>query len=175
MNIYKIAKELMHKHNLHDWSFEIFESTKKRTGGIKANALGMCIYHEKVIAIIDAVAYSRSEEYVRSLILHEIAHALAGSGNGHNEVWQRIATEIGSKHVTPLVSRIEFLNHKNTIRNCTHPTVWKFMKYFPNTDDLTFELTRKYGKSTKYWYDEYLKIVKFQERSKKRKKSETKQ
>ncbi|AFC21883.1 hypothetical protein GAP32_430 [Cronobacter phage vB_CsaM_GAP32] len=174
MNIYKIAKELMNKHNLQDWSFEIYESSNKRVPGT-TNTIGMCIYHEKVIAILEAVAYSRSEEYVRSLILHEIAHALAGHENGHNEVWQKIAIEIGSKHITSCANMIEFLNHKNTIRNCTHPYVWKFMKYFSNTDELVFNLNRIHGKSTQYWYNEYLRILKFQERLKKRKKIETNQ
>lgn len=31
------------------------------------------------------------------IILHEIAHALAGVGNGHNYVWQKWCHEIGAK------------------------------------------------------------------------------
>ncbi len=32
---------------------------------------------------------------VKNTILHEIAHALVGNGNGHNWVWQQKALEIG--------------------------------------------------------------------------------
>lgn len=37
------------------------------------------------------------EPVVRDVILHEIAHAIAGIENGHNHVWQAACRKVGAK------------------------------------------------------------------------------
>ena len=36
---------------------------------------------------------------IENTILHEIAHAIAGNENGHNEYWKSIAKELGVKNI----------------------------------------------------------------------------
>jgi predicted SprT family Zn-dependent metalloprotease len=89
MNLFKaeqLAKELMHKHNLRGWSFR-FDNARRR--------FGRCSYSRKLITLSSALVAINDEAKVKDTILHEIAHALVGSGHGHDWVWKTKAIEIG--------------------------------------------------------------------------------
>lgn len=83
-----LATKLMNEHGLiaSGWRFE-FDNAKRR--------FGVCRYRRKVVGLSLPLVKLNSEAQVRDTILHEIAHALVGSGHGHGHVWKRKAIEIG--------------------------------------------------------------------------------
>lgn len=82
----KLALSLMTEHGLMGWRFE-FNNRKQ--------AYGLCSYRRRKIELSKHLTAVVDEDAVRNTILHEIAHALVGSGHGHDYVWQRKALEIG--------------------------------------------------------------------------------
>lgn len=84
----ELAVSLMDKHSLLDkgWYFE-YDNAKRR--------FGCCYYYQRKITLSSVLCELNEEKDVRDVILHEIAHALVGSGHGHNRVWQKKAIEIG--------------------------------------------------------------------------------
>jgi predicted SprT family Zn-dependent metalloprotease len=84
----KLANDLMTEHELIKlgWRFE-FDNAKRR--------FGCCNYTLKLITLSKSLTELNDEARVKNTILHEIAHALVGSGNGHNHVWRKKALEIG--------------------------------------------------------------------------------
>lgn len=84
----KLARSLMDKHKLFDrgWGFEFDRAVKR---------FGCCNYRTKTISLSQHLVQLNDEQQVTDTVLHEIAHALVGSGQGHNRVWQRKAIEIG--------------------------------------------------------------------------------
>jgi len=86
----QLAIELMSEHGLLDngWSFQ-FDTAKRR--------FGVCKYRSQVIGLSKPLTAANEEAAVRDTILHEIAHALVGVGQGHNEVWKAKCREIGCK------------------------------------------------------------------------------
>ena len=81
-----LARELMEKHKLDGWKLKFDESKSH---------LGQCRYSEKSIYLSYPYVEINDEKIIRNTILHEIAHALAGSGHGHNRIWRTIARHIG--------------------------------------------------------------------------------
>jgi predicted SprT family Zn-dependent metalloprotease len=81
-----LAIELMKKHDLFNWSFAF--NNRKRS-------FGVCNYTRKTIFLSKVLTPEITEDEARNTILHEIAHALVGSGHNHDYVWQRKAIEIG--------------------------------------------------------------------------------
>jgi predicted SprT family Zn-dependent metalloprotease len=84
-----MALQLMARHGLHGWAFR-FNRWKQ--------AMGLCIYSRKTIELsIYFVERDNPVEEIRDTILHEIAHALAGHGHGHDKVWKRKCMDIGAR------------------------------------------------------------------------------
>ncbi|MEY4571503.1 MAG: hypothetical protein RLZ10_714 [Bacteroidota bacterium] len=83
-----LAQNLMNYHGISNmgWRFK-FDSAKRR--------FGCCKYRSKTITLSMYLTELNSADEVKNTILHEIAHALVGVGNGHNEVWKSKAKEIG--------------------------------------------------------------------------------
>lgn len=83
-----MAVKLMGTHGLIDkgWTFS-FDNAKKR--------YGCCRYSRKSISLSSPLTEIREKENVKNTILHEIAHALVGSGHNHDSVWKTKAMEIG--------------------------------------------------------------------------------
>lgn len=83
------AYELMSEHGLLDegWTFRI--SNTKRF-------VGRCFYQRKIIEYSKWFLESPPEE-IRDVLLHEIAHALAGSAAGHGPEWKVVAARIGAR------------------------------------------------------------------------------
>lgn len=83
----KLADELIAKHlPERGWYFE-FDLARRR--------FGCTHYGTKQITLSKVLTKLNDEERVRNTILHEIAHVLAGKGNGHNYKWTSKALEIG--------------------------------------------------------------------------------
>ncbi|MCC7476354.1 MAG: SprT-like domain-containing protein [Pirellulales bacterium] len=82
-----LAKAMMKQHGLLPaWSFH-FDNSKVR--------FGLCNYSRRIISLSRHLVAANPSEKVRETILHEIAHALAPRGAGHNAEWRAIALSIG--------------------------------------------------------------------------------
>lgn len=81
----ELANELLTKHNLTDWTFQFDESVRR---------FGVCRYKPKVISMSWRLVSLNTEQRVKRIILHEIAHALCPKEH-HNWKWQAKLLEIG--------------------------------------------------------------------------------
>ncbi|MBO1902338.1 SprT-like domain-containing protein [Leucobacter weissii] len=68
------------------WSFD-FDRARRRAG--------LCNYTERRITVSRHLAARFDDDEIHQVLLHEVAHALAGSAAGHGRDWKRIAAEIG--------------------------------------------------------------------------------
>lgn len=84
----KIANELMAEHGLtaKGWHFA-FDTAVRR--------FGACHYSSKKITLSQKLTTLNDEARIRTTLLHEIAHALAGYKAHHNATWQAICRSIG--------------------------------------------------------------------------------
>jgi len=58
---------------------------------------GHCDFTKRVIALSRPITETNELSEVRDTILHEIAHALAGSRHGHDYAWKTTALAIGAR------------------------------------------------------------------------------
>jgi predicted SprT family Zn-dependent metalloprotease len=86
----QLANDLLREHGLAQkgWTFE-FDQAKRR--------FGVCRYRSKRIGLSQPLTEANHYIEVVDTILHEIAHALVGPGQGHNNVWKRKCMDIGAK------------------------------------------------------------------------------
>ena len=103
------ARELMDRHGLKEWTFRF--SAARRT-------IGLCKEKEKVIQLGRHHAANDPPEQVTDTILHEIAHALAGTAAGHGPAWRKAALSIGA---TPRASKAVDPAKDEAIRNSIRP------------------------------------------------------
>lgn len=82
----RYARQLMDEQGLADWRFE-WDSARTR-GGI-------CRHHIKKISVSRIVAGLNDDAWFIETLLHEIAHAIVGPGNGHNTVWRTTLIRLG--------------------------------------------------------------------------------
>jgi predicted SprT family Zn-dependent metalloprotease len=82
-----LARQLIIDHDLYGWHFEF--SRRKRQ-------FGLCTYGSKKIELSAVLTELNSEEQVRDVILHEIAHARVGPGYGHGPIWKQMAMRLGA-------------------------------------------------------------------------------
>lgn len=81
------AQLLLKQHQLWPhWSFS-FDRAKRRAGA--------CKYRERVISVSQYFVEASSLQEFDQVMLHEIAHAIAGPGAGHGPVWRATARKIG--------------------------------------------------------------------------------
>src|SRR5271156_2803212 len=83
----QLAHRLLELHGLTDWSFAF--NRRKR-------ALGFCRYGIRRIELSTHFVGGHEEPHVRDVILHEIAHALAGESAGHGPRWKATCRQIGA-------------------------------------------------------------------------------
>lgn len=91
MDIYKahrVISEAIDAHGLYEqgWSYKF---------GRAKNQFGLCTYGDKMITISRPLTEMNSEEMLRDVVLHEIAHAIAGHAAGHGPEWRKVAKSIG--------------------------------------------------------------------------------
>jgi len=80
------AQELMVEFGLVEWRAELDKAVRR---------FGACHYSQKMITFSNDLVALNDQACVLDIVLHEIAHALAGPGKGHGPEWKRIARSIG--------------------------------------------------------------------------------
>lgn len=68
------------------WTFG-FDNAKRRAGA--------CNYRDKRITVSRYLAARFEDDEIHQVLLHEVAHALAGHEAAHGPGWKRIARELG--------------------------------------------------------------------------------
>lgn len=84
------AVPVMRAFGLDDW---IFGFTRAR------RTLGVCRYDPRIIGLSIHLVQRNDPEEIRETLLHEIAHALVGPGQGHGPAWREMARRIGCQPV----------------------------------------------------------------------------
>lgn len=69
-----------------EWSFG-FDNAKTRAG--------LCNYTRKRITVSRHLAERFDDDAIHQVLLHEVAHAVAGPRSGHGPRWKRVASELG--------------------------------------------------------------------------------
>jgi predicted SprT family Zn-dependent metalloprotease len=83
----QLAKDKIIEHGLAgNWVF-VFDSAKQRAG--------LCNYSDHKISLSKYIVEYHSIDQSEQVILHEIAHALAGKSAGHGPNWKKTAKAIG--------------------------------------------------------------------------------
>lgn len=85
--IYLLARELMEKHGVWGKYMFQFDNAKRR--------FGCCHYDRNMITMSRELSKINNEDTIRTVLLHEIAHAMIGSGHGHDLLWKRTCINIG--------------------------------------------------------------------------------
>jgi len=80
------ANALIALHLDESWSFG-FDSAKTRAG--------QCNYTTKRITVSRYLAARYEDDEIHQVLLHEVAHALAGTRSGHGPRWKAVAAELG--------------------------------------------------------------------------------
>jgi predicted SprT family Zn-dependent metalloprotease len=93
----KLARDLMDAYDFAHWSFA-FDRAKTRNG--------QCDFNKQRITLSHYFVEMNDEALVRETILHEIAHAIAGSAAGHGPRWQMVARNLG---VRPLARKASMM------------------------------------------------------------------
>ena len=80
------ANALMALHLEPGWTFG-FDNAKTRAG--------LCNYTAKRITVSKYLAARYDDDEIHQVLLHEVAHAIAGTRAGHGPKWRAVGTEIG--------------------------------------------------------------------------------
>lgn len=106
------------------WVFK-FDRAKSRAGVTKWYRDG-----RKEITISYEVNSRHGWDFTKDTILHEVAHALSGMGNGHNHVWKRNCRKLGIKPVV-------------TFQGNMPESVYKWQRVCPNCKKKSKKYIRK--------------------------------
>jgi predicted SprT family Zn-dependent metalloprotease len=117
----QIAKNLMSKHGLTDWTFSFDRAVVR---------FGCCKYRTKQITLSTKLTELNDETHVENTILHEIAHALVGAGVGHSRTWRRAAQSIGctatrcysEEVVTPVLNYVGVCPNGHEVKRVKKPS-----------------------------------------------------
>jgi predicted SprT family Zn-dependent metalloprotease len=80
------ANALIDLHLDRSWTFA-FDHAKTRAG--------LCNYTEKRISVSRYLAARYEDDEIHQVLLHEVAHAIAGTRAGHGPKWRAIARDLG--------------------------------------------------------------------------------
>jgi predicted SprT family Zn-dependent metalloprotease len=80
------AQALIALHLDSSWTFA-FDHARTRAG--------LCNYAAKRISVSRLLAARYEDDEIHQVLLHEVAHALAGPDAGHGPVWKRISRDLG--------------------------------------------------------------------------------
>ena len=80
------ADALIRMHLDPSWTFA-FDNAKTRAG--------LCNFTAKRISVSRYIAQRSEDDDIHQVLLHEVAHAIAGPKEGHGATWKRIAAELG--------------------------------------------------------------------------------
>ncbi|HEV2971608.1 MAG TPA: SprT-like domain-containing protein [Pirellulales bacterium] len=87
-DVESLALRLMCRHGLRDWKFGFNR---------RQRSLGLCRYTARRIELSTCFVVAHDEPWIRDVILHEIAHALAGHDAAHGPLWREICRAIGAR------------------------------------------------------------------------------
>ena len=82
-----LAETLLKTHGLSHWQVR-FDHARARCGS--------CNFDRQEITLSKHFVALNDAQELRLTVLHEIAHALVGPANGHNQRWQKGAFDIGA-------------------------------------------------------------------------------
>ena len=129
-----IGVKLLQEHKLSPpWRIEFNKSPNK---------LGQCWHDSHVIAISTVMLNSTEKQQYIDTMLHEIAHALVGPGQGHNEIWLNKAKEIGC---TGNVTGYMYQNQSRGVTEAEQKPkihVGPLTKKCPTCDKIAIEVSR---------------------------------
>jgi len=80
------AHALIALHLDSSWSFG-FDNAKTRAG--------LCNYTAKRISVSRHLAERYEDDEIHQVLLHEVAHAMAGTRAGHGPAWKAVAADLG--------------------------------------------------------------------------------
>jgi predicted SprT family Zn-dependent metalloprotease len=80
------ANALIDLHLDPGWSFG-FDNAKTRAG--------LCNYTDKRISVSKYLAARYEDDEIHQVLLHEVAHAIAGTRAGHGPKWKAVAKDLG--------------------------------------------------------------------------------
>jgi len=80
------AEALIRLHLDETWTFG-FDNARTRAG--------LCDYDRRRITVSRLLAARYEDDEIHQVLLHEVAHAIAGPGAGHGPRWKAIARELG--------------------------------------------------------------------------------
>ncbi len=86
VRVRKWADALIALHLDPSWSFG-FDTAKTRAG--------LCNYTKKRITVSRYLASRYEDDEIHQVLLHEVAHAIAGTRAGHGPRWKKVAQELG--------------------------------------------------------------------------------
>lgn len=86
MKVRTWANALIALHLDPSWSFG-FDNAKTRAG--------LCSYTNKRITVSRHLASRYEDDEIHQVLLHEVAHALAGTRAGHGVQWKVVAADLG--------------------------------------------------------------------------------
>ncbi|WP_166868695.1 MULTISPECIES: SprT-like domain-containing protein [unclassified Salinibacterium] len=95
------AHALIRMHLDDSWTFA-FDNAKTRAG--------LCNFTAKRISVSRYIAQHSEDDEIHQVLLHEVAHAIAGPRAGHGAAWKRVAAELGYEggrtHDGPIASEL---------------------------------------------------------------------
>ena len=80
------AEALIRLHLDEGWTFA-FDNARTRAG--------LCNYDRKRISVSKLLAARYEDDEIHQVLLHEVAHAVAGPAAGHGPRWKRTAEDLG--------------------------------------------------------------------------------
>ncbi|TXK19139.1 SprT-like domain-containing protein [Homoserinibacter sp. GY 40078] len=80
------AEALIRLHLDESWSFA-FDNAKTRAG--------LCNFTAKRISVSRYISARSDDDDIHQVLLHEVAHAIAGPTSGHGAAWRTAAAELG--------------------------------------------------------------------------------
>lgn len=80
------ASALIDLHLDSSWTFG-FDNAKTRAG--------LCNYTDKRITVSKYLAARYEDDEIHQVLLHEVAHAIAGTRAGHGPRWKAVAADLG--------------------------------------------------------------------------------
>jgi SprT-like family len=107
----QVGRDLAAQHGLADWKIAV-------QGHNTNPCLGRCDFENEKLSIEIYAADLMSEDEVKRIWLHEIAHALVGSNHDHDAVWRAQCRELGgieSPAHTPEQLDTVFLNSRKML------------------------------------------------------------
>lgn len=115
MTTMALARSYLIDYGLIEWSFK-FDNAKRRAG--------CCKYRYKIISLSRYYVDMNDYDEIIDTILHEIAHAIVGPGNGHGPKWVEACLVVGAKPVRCYDSSVVKMPKGRWTATCICPIIY---------------------------------------------------